>query len=63
MKSNSHPDAITYCQDSKPKTLLLQGRIPRSLFARNYFRSDFKNDGRIINSLNDLDNAIKAKST
>jgi hypothetical protein len=53
MKSDRRPYLITYCQDSRPKTLLFQGRVPRSLFARNYFRSDFKNDGRIINSLND----------
>ena len=29
----------------------LQGRVPRTVFARHYFRPDFKNDGRIINAL------------
>ena len=28
----------------------LQGRVPRSVFARHYFRPDFKNDGRIIDA-------------
>ena len=37
----------------------LQGRVPRSVFARHYFRPDFKNDKRIISALSQLYNTIK----
>jgi Archaeal phage integrase len=37
----------------------LQGRVPRSVFARHYFRPDIKNDKRIIHALNELYNSIK----
>ncbi len=36
----------------------LQGRVPRSVFARHYFRPDFKSDRRIISALDELYNAI-----
>ena len=36
----------------------LQGRVPESVFARHYFRPDFKNDKRIISALNELYNTI-----
>jgi poly(A) polymerase Pap1 len=38
----------------------LQGRVPRSVFTRHYFRPDFKNDGRIINALNSLQKIIQS---
>ena len=38
----------------------LQGRVPRSVFARHYFRPDFKNDGRIIDALNSLQKIIQS---
>jgi len=38
----------------------LQGRVPRSVFARHYFRPDFKKDGRIINALNSLQKIIQS---
>ena len=41
---------------------LLQGRIPKSVFARHYFRPDFENtQNEIRNSLNILRNEIKAR--
>jgi intergrase/recombinase len=38
----------------------LQGRVPHSVFTRHNFRPDFKNDGRIINALNSLQNVIQS---
>jgi intergrase/recombinase len=32
----------------------LQGRVPRSVFARHYFRPDFKNDKRVVKALDKL---------
>ena len=41
---------------------LLQGRIPKSVFARHYFRPDFENiQNEIRNSLNILRNEIRAR--
>ena len=41
---------------------LLQGRIPKSVFARNYFRPDFDNiQNEIRKSLNILRNEIQAQ--
>ena len=37
---------------------LLQGRVPRSVFARHYFRPDFKNDNRVIHVINALHEKI-----
>jgi len=40
---------------------LLQGRIPKSVFARHYFRPDFENvQNKIRKSLNILQNEIGA---
>lgn len=46
----------TYLRNSgiEPETIdLLQGRTPKSIFARHYFRPDF-NHGRIKESINSL---------
>lgn len=41
---------------------LLQGRIPKSVFARHYFRPDFENiQNEIRNSINILRNEIRAR--